>query len=203
LRQIALGLLNYESAKRQLPPASSFMYFANRQRQRSKYPHSWRVEVLPYLEEQVSHDEYHYDEPWDSEANKKILSHMPSVFRSAADPDPKSSNTSVFVFTGPGTIFDGEEGTKLRTIADGTSKTILLVEAKRPVPWTKPDDIPYDADKPLPKLERWWPDRILMAMADGSAMTVSTDVDEVILRAHITRNGNEIVRGLPSPGEKK
>ena len=110
---------------------------------------------------------------------------MPAIFRSPFD-DVSATNTSYFVLAGPGTVFDGETGTRMKQIADGTSRTILLVEAKRPVPWTKPEDIAYAADKPLPKLGGWVPGEFLVAIADGSVRPVAANVDEKLLRAWIT-----------------
>jgi hypothetical protein len=198
MRQISLGLLNYESAKRHFPSAVSYTYRKDGQTVRSEYPHSWRIDVLPFLEvQQANYDAYRFDEPWDSEANKKILARMPDVFRSPHDPDPNSTNTSYFALTGPDAVFDGEEQAGLRHIVDGASNTILIVEAKRAVPWTKPDDIPYAADKPLPKLGGWVPGEVLIGTADGGVSEVSAEIADATLRAHITKAGRENAEGLP------
>ncbi len=142
------------------------------------------MDVLPYLEHNALYNQYQFDEPWDSATNKRVLAAIPDVFRSPHQSDPL--NTSYFVLAGPGTVFDGETGTRMKQIADGTSRTILLVEAKRPVPWTKPEDIAYAADKPLPKLGGWVPGEFLVAIADGSVRPVAANVDEKLLRAWIT-----------------
>ena len=47
----------------------------------SKTPHSWRVELLPFLDQDALFKEYRLNEPWDSEANKKVLAQSPAVFR--------------------------------------------------------------------------------------------------------------------------
>ena len=41
---------------------------------------------------------------------------------------------------------------KIRDITDGTSNTLMIVEAKRNIPWTKPEDLSFDPDKPVPEL---------------------------------------------------
>jgi hypothetical protein len=198
VKQLALAMLNYEATTRQYPAAASQKYRAGGSMQQSKYPHSWRIDILPFLEEQSLYTQYRFDEPWDSEANKKFLEKMPSVFRSTKDPDPKSTNTSYFVFTGPGTLFEGEQGTSMRQITDGTSRTILLVEARRSVPWTKPEDIAYVPDKPLPKLGGWWPDEFLVSLCDGSVFRIASGADEAALRLWITKADGQIAPDLPN-----
>ena len=43
---------------------------------------NWHVMVLPYLEQTALYQEFHQDEPWDSEHNRKLIEKMPAVFRS-------------------------------------------------------------------------------------------------------------------------
>ena len=160
LKQFALGMLNYESAKRHFPPA--VLYGPD-----GKTPYSWRVELLPYFDEKALYDQYHFDEPWDSANNRKVLDQMPAVYRSAADAED-SKNTSYFVLTGPQTVFEGKDGLPISKIVDGLSQTILVVETKRDVPWTKPEDIPYEADKPIPDLHGNYDGKYHVVMADGS-----------------------------------
>jgi hypothetical protein len=132
------------------------------------------------------------DEPWDSEANKKVLEQMPVVFR-----HPKAANAkdaSYFALTGETTIFSDNKGTGFAQIPDGTSNTIALVEAQRPIPWTKPEDIAYDPAKPLPKFGGYEPGIFVAALADGSVRNIAQNVDEKLLRALITKAGGEAVQ---------
>ena len=43
--------------------------------------HSWRVLLLPFLDEQELYDEYRFDEPWDGPSNSRLHSRMPEIFR--------------------------------------------------------------------------------------------------------------------------
>jgi hypothetical protein len=66
-------------------------------------------------------------------------------------------------------------------------------------PWTKPEDIEYAADQPVPKLEGWMPGTFLAGIADGSVRSVAADIDETALRAWITEAGREKSEELPGP----
>ena len=107
---------------------------------------------------------------------------MPAVFRCPTQP-AGSKNASYFAVVGPETIFAGKKGTGFAQITDGTSNTILLVEAKRDIPWTKPEDIPYDANQPPPKLGGHFQGRFGVALADGSARLLPSAIGDKVLRA--------------------
>jgi hypothetical protein len=76
---------------------------------------------------------------------------------------------------------------------DGASGTIMVVEAGTPVPWTKPEDLPYDPNKPLPSLGGLFKDGFSALFLDGSVRFITRDFDEETIRALITRNGGEPV----------
>ncbi len=185
MHEIALAMLDYYSANGHLPPA--VLYGPD-----GKTPYSWRVALLPYLGQKPLYDWYDFSEAWDSRHNQKVLEKMPDVFCRPEEP-AESKNTSCFALVGPGTIFDGKQGTKLEEITDGTSCTILLVEAKRDIPWTKPEDIPYDPNKPVPALGGYFADGFYVAMADGSARFIPSTISEKVLRALISKAGGEPV----------
>jgi len=169
-----------------------------------KTPHSWRVAILPYLEQQALYKQYKFDEPWDSEANKKVLAQMPAVFRHPGDarPDPFSS---YFVLTGPATMFDGAKGAEFADIRDGMSNTILTVEAVRDIPWTKPEDIAFDPNQPLPAIGGFNPDGTNVGFADGSVRFMSKLVDSAMLKSLITKAGREPIvdNSLNAPAVKQ
>ena len=98
------------------------------------------------------YNQYNFDEPWDGPNNRKLIDKMPAIYAyPGLDGAPTSrSNPSYFVFTGESTLGGAEGGAKIQQITDGTSNTILAVEAKRDIPWTKPEDIPFDPKAPPP-----------------------------------------------------
>jgi RNA polymerase sigma factor (sigma-70 family) len=76
---------------------------------------------------------------------------------------------------------------------DGTSNTLLIVEAGNAVPWTKPEDLHYAADEPLPELGGLFPDVFHAAFADGAVHTLTKKYDETQMRAAITAGAGEIL----------
>ena len=184
LKQLALAMHNYHSVNNCFPPAVVMG-------PDGKTPHSWRIELLPYLEQNQLYQSYKMDEPWDSENNRKILAQMPRTFK--ADPDAATTASSYYVLTGKDTIFSGKEGTKIQDITDGTSNTIMIVEAKHDIPWTKPVDLEYDAKKPLPKFGGFFEGGFNAALADGSVRFISHTITAQTLRAMITKAGGEVI----------
>jgi hypothetical protein len=148
--------------------------------------------ILPYLEESDLYEEFHLDEPWDSPHNKPLLSRMPPVYASPGKPISPPYATYYQVFTGAGAGF--QDGRRLRypdDFPDGCHNTFAVVEAGSSVPWSKPEDIPYSADKPVPQLGGLFDGIFNGVMFDISVMTFKKDADPKLLRAAITRNGRE------------
>jgi prepilin-type processing-associated H-X9-DG protein len=185
LKQIALAFHNYADVNGHFP--SSVVIGPD-----GKTPHSWRVAILPYVEGTAVYEQYKFDEPWDSDHNKKLLAKMPPVFRDAGA-EATTTFSSYFLLTGETTIGGTKNGAKFLEITDGTSNTILAVEAKHDIPWMKPDDIAYDPAKPFPKFGGWHAGGFNAALADGSVRFISDTIDEKVLRALITKAGGEAI----------
>lgn len=187
MKYIGLAMHNYANTDGRFPPAVGY-------KPGSKVPFSWRVAILPYLDQQNElYKQYDFNEPWDGPNNRKLLDRMPQVYARPGD-QPDTRHAAYFVLTGPDTAFppDGP-GVKLVDITDGTSNTIMTVEAKRDIPWTKPEDIPYDAAKPVPELGGFNPDGFNVGFCDGPVRHMSNRVNEAVLRALMTRSGGEVI----------
>jgi hypothetical protein len=180
---------NYHDGQGRLPPA--VVYGKD-----GKALLSWRVLILPYIEQRELYEQFKLDEPWDSAHNLRLLCKMPAAY---APPPGKASkvpaNHSVcYVFVGKGAAFEGREGLRIsQDFPDSTSRTFLIVEAGYPVPWTKPEDLAYDPNGPLPNLTCLFRDGFRAAAADGSIRFIPKSISEASLRAGITRNGNEAI----------
>jgi hypothetical protein len=180
---------NYADTHGQLPPAVVYGYDG-------QPLYSWRVAILPFIEQDALYREFHLDEPWDSPHNIALLPRMPGTYAAPGSKKAKLPpyHTVCHVFVGKGAPFEGREGLKLPgDFPDGTSNTILIVEAGEPVPWTKPEDLAFDPDGPLPELRPLFRDGFRVALGDGSMRWVTREVSEATLRAAITRNGGEIL----------
>ena len=162
LKMIGLAMHNYHDVNKHFPAAA----IADKN---GKPLLSWHVAILPYVEETVLYKQFHLDEPWDSEHNRTLIPLMPSVY---ANPNlgPTDGKTNYLVPTGEKTLFAGKEGPGMRAILDGTSKTIMLVEADADhlVEWTRPDDLKIDFKQPLAGLSGFRPGVFLALFADGS-----------------------------------
>lgn len=153
---------------------------------------SWRVLILPQIAQDDLYSQFHLDEPWDSPHNLTLLPKMPRTY---ADPRRRWHKgdylTPFQVFVGPGTLFEGPKGVRLSDVPDGTSATISVVRADCLVPWTKPEDLPYSPDGPLPEFMNKRRARWRVLFADAHFRDLRSDLPEGQVRALITRNGGE------------
>jgi hypothetical protein len=157
---------------------------------------SWRVAVLPYLGHDNLFKQFRHDEPWDSEHNKKLIEQMPDVFRSPRMKVKQAGMTTYLVPLGNGLIFTGtDKKIKITDIEDGTSNTLMLVDAddEHAVVWTKPDDLKVDPNAPLKGLVGHYPGFFLAAFADGTVHAIPKNIAPKTLWAMFTRNGGEVI----------
>ncbi|MEZ6140712.1 MAG: DUF1559 domain-containing protein [Zavarzinella sp.] len=112
---------------------------------------SWRVLLLPYLEQEELFKQFKLNEPWDSKHNAKLIDKMPKVYQS---PLVKTSQTGYTVyqrFHGKNTLLpEPNSQLSFAAITDGTSNTIMTFEGARAVVWTKPDDLTVEEGKDIP-----------------------------------------------------
>ncbi|MGB7347815.1 MAG: DUF1559 domain-containing protein [Pirellulaceae bacterium] len=184
LKQIGLAMHNFHSAYRKLPDAIS-------RDADGKALLSWRVHVLPFLDEAQLYGEFRLDEPWDSEHNIKLLPRMPAVYQHASI--QSEPNTTVYQLPiGDGTMFNAEEATRFRDVLDGLSNTIMVVEsdAASAVPWTKPQDLSIDADDPDRSIG-FQGNLTNVLLGDGSVRVFDQDTEGVTWNSMLSRAGRD------------
>ena len=169
LREISLAMHNHHSAYRAFP--KSAIVDAS-----GKPLLSWRVKLLPFLEQESLYDQFHLDEPWDSPHNKKLIAKMPAIFASFGS-DATSGQTQ-YVGVVDETSVLRPEGVSFRDIEDGASNTAMLVMANQAnkVTWTKPADLSLDGDSTLSERLQKFRDEVIVAFCDGSVMTVRSSL---------------------------
>ncbi len=192
LKQLGLAMHNYHNNHKHFPAAAITD-------DDGKPLLSWRVAVLPYLDQQQAlYNEFHLDEPWDSPHNKALIDRMPAVYHCPSTPGrlDAEGKTTYLVPRGKSTIFpDRAEGVTLKEITDGTSNTILIVDAgpDHAVVWTKPEDWEVGADSEMSALIGSHPEGATTLFADGSAHFLPKAVDAEIFRGLLTRDGGEVI----------
>lgn len=184
LKQIALALHNYHDIHKRLPQPGSHDPATG------KPLLSWRVHILPYVEQEHLYRQFRLNEPWDSPHNLPLAERMPALFQPVGKPAPPNHTTYQFL-VGPKTLYPDwppnrggppPKAPSLTAIRDGSSNTFVVAESSKPVVWTKPEDIDYDPVRPGSSLGWSMPERFLAVFADASVRTISKDAREETLR---------------------
>ena len=197
LRQLGLAIMNYESVHKSYPAA----YNTDKN---GKPLLSWRVHILPYLEEIDLYNDFQLDEPWDSPRNRKLIARMPRFYRAPnSQADPGKTNYVTIrdphgVIVLPASNQNGKttpRGLRMREITDGTSNTIMMVEAgdEQAVVWTKPDDWTPGDGNPVKALMGLHQGVLMASFCDGSLRAIAESLSPEKLRALFTRDGAEEV----------
>jgi hypothetical protein len=174
MKQIGIGVHAFHDANQTMPPAQD--------------PVSWRVHILPYIEQDHIYRQMDPKQPWDAPVNRPFANQLIPQYHSTADP-AEMVETRFRVFVGPHTLYEpGARPMPMQRVTDGTSNTIFLVEAAETVPWPEPRELPYDRTGPLPALGSPGRDVFLVGMLDGSVRFVSKQVSPDVLRAGIEPN---------------
>ncbi|WP_255671281.1 DUF1559 family PulG-like putative transporter [Blastopirellula sediminis] len=185
LQGIGLAMHDYHDVYGSFPPA--FVADAN-----GKPLHSWRVLLLPFLDERELYEKYDFSQPWDAPDNRKLLDKMPWVFRDPRFRSDDPSLTTYQVVVGDGMIFDPQFGrVAFPDIRDGSTATLLAVEnLGHAVPWTKPVDMSVSDLESGVLLDSAPRGMFVILMADGTRQNVYSKT-AAQLKSAATRSGGE------------
>jgi Protein of unknown function (DUF1559) len=192
LCMIKMALLNYHETFGSFPPA--YVADAN-----GKPMHSWRVLILPFMEQSTLYNSYRMDEPWDGPNNRKLIDQRPNVFNCPSRL-PSPGLTSYVTIVGPNTAFPGAKTTKLGDIHDGPGSTILVAELSNiDIAWTEPNDLDAETmswaidDPNRPSISSPHDTGPAVVFADASYRRLGTYHPPENLKAMTTINGGEHV----------
>jgi hypothetical protein len=152
---------------------------------------SWRVHLLPFLGEEELYRQFRLDEPWDSAHNRTLIEKIPSIYHDTGS--PVTGRTRTVGLIGPDTPLGSSRGVSLGDFADGPDDTILVVEcgADRAVPWTSPEDLPFDPQNPIAVLGSVEKAGFLALFGDGRVEIIQPRIAPNALKALLTHAGRE------------
>jgi prepilin-type processing-associated H-X9-DG protein len=186
LKQIAIALHNYEQVHHALPPAYTV--------DASGRPlHSWRTLILPFLEQESLYHTIDLSKPWYDPANAKALQTLVPVFR-CPEAVGQENTTTYLAIVAPNGCFLPKKPRHLTEITDGTSSTLMVIEAgeENRVPWMAP----IDADESLvmslgPTTKSHHAGGSNACFVDGSVRFLKASTPSDVRRALVSISGND------------
>jgi Protein of unknown function (DUF1559) len=185
-----LAVANYHQTYGCFPPA----YVADRD---GKPMHSWRILILPFLEQQELYRAYNFNEPWNGPNNRKLAGRIGNIYLRSGLESDRVQTTSFVAVVGPQTAWPGSKPRSFQDLGDGTHDTLIVVE----VPdgqflWMEPRDLEFDSMsfRINDGSRRGLGSRLggaRVVFADGSVRWLPDDYDGNKLRAMLTANGGE------------
>jgi hypothetical protein len=162
---------------------------------------SWRVLMLPYMEQGELHKRYDLAQPWDSDRNQPLLGEMPSYLAFHGDYRRGLTITNYLAVVGPETVWPGHKTISAKDVTDGTSNTIFLPEnLGANIHWTEPRDLVFATMS----FQLNSPDGVgskyedpAVAMLDATVRRLGKDTSPEVLRAMFTVAEDEVKAKLP------
>ncbi len=217
LKQLGLALHNYHDANGSFPPA----FIADSQ---GRPMHSWRVLILPYIDQAALYNRYNFAEPWDGPNNVKLLDEIPAVYKCpshvprspavaglSACFGPLACSTAATVSSAAGRrctnyaaalgkncVFRGARPVAIEDVTDGTSNTLMIGDVTdAEILWTKPEDIDIVQHPKIGDRMGFSSDHsggVHFLMGDGSVRFIAESLPQATVNALHTRNGGEEIR---------
>jgi hypothetical protein len=198
LKQIALAFHIYHDSYGALPP----LYTVD---ENGKPLHSWRVLILPQIEQLRLYEKIRLNEPWDSEYNKQFHTAIIDTYRCPSCAESQQSglcNYSAIAgqVLSPAKKANEMKGNGFATITDGTSNTFAVVEVKKPFCWMDPtaditlDELVKGINKSDAKAGSNHPGGANVAIFDGSVHFISNSILSETLKAFGNPSDGKAVR---------
>ena len=188
LKQIGLAMHNYHATYNRLPPRAITDAEGNPLL-------SWRVSLLPFLEQQALYDQFHLDEPWDSPHNLPLSEIVVPTYV-----DPSAAylgNRTVFSSPDGAETMLGEVGQdrSFADIRDGVSNTLMVVEVapEQAVVWSQPEDVTLLPTDPLADTGSVHQGGFHVVMGDGAVKFITNSINTDMFNALVTPNGREVI----------
>jgi hypothetical protein len=191
IKSIGAGLHALHNAHKAFPPSASYD-------EAGQPLLSWRVHLLPFIGCQKLFAEFHLNEPWDSDHNKKLVAKMPEVYKNPRIAGVKMGHTTFLAPVGPGAAFEGRNGISLQEVHDGTYNTILLVEvaSENAVIWTKPAEYQVDFSKPSEGLHFDAEKLSMTLFVCGEVYWIPKSIPAINLCDYFDRTDGHVTAGL-------
>lgn len=195
-KHLALAIHNYRDKHGHFPPP--YVTDGN-----GNPLYSWRVLILPYIEQYRIAEEFHYDEPWDSPHNLSLLSDL-DIFQS--HDATVRGETQFLAVVSDDTLWNPDRDISVDDVTDGLDRTLLLVEVpSQGIHWSEPRDLSRAAAIEILKSRSasppWNRRPRHVALADGSVHAVPQGLNEADVEALLTIAGGETTRPLDPPFE--
>ena len=185
LHQINIALMQYETEHGAFPPAYSVD-------KNGKPLLSWRVLLLPYLDQDGLYQQFHLDEPWNSPHNRPLAAQMPAIFRCPSEPNLTGEQTSYVLITGRGTAYEANQPMRMDRLERGASETLFMAEsAESGICWTEPRDVDIENLRfglnapPGQGLRSGHARAVVVGYADGRVVSLPKDTPPGELRRQV------------------
>jgi prepilin-type processing-associated H-X9-DG protein len=196
LKQIGLAMHNYHDTYRCFPPA----VITDEDGQPMR---SWRVAILPFIEQMPLYEQYDFSEPWDGPHNRALHGTSVATYRCPSDAESTAVETSYVMIVGEGTLGGNpNEMVRLANVTDGSSNTILAIEvAASGIHWMEPRDVTVEeavtfiTNPAASQFQQAHPDGVNVVLADGSTRLLAKSMDPQVVRWLLTRDDGHAIRG--------
>jgi prepilin-type processing-associated H-X9-DG protein len=191
LKQIVLAMHNYHDVYKCFPAAVL--------KDESGRPiRSWRVAILPFMEQQSLYKQYDFNQPWDSPRNRALGGVSIPTYRCPSDVNSAPTETDYVMVVGDHTIGGKpNETVDFSKITDGLSNTIAVVEVTGlGINWEEPKDITVDELIRLvgtPGKTSPHPGGFNVAFADGSVRFIPSTIGAEPLRNLLLRDDGHAI----------